>query len=192
MDGRLALSRRQDGRAADGMLPLTERLLAWLPGPRVAWVLAWAAVPVAAGLLPGAYLATVGAKPLSVRLLAGGGVRLCGGPGHLGGEQVHQGKQPGRTLGGPAGGGPRASCQAGVSRHGQHPGAAGAYPGVFGGDHLAHGGAGRPLGGPALVAGLGAGQPPDDDRGLGVPDPAVGPESAGPANPVADRLPRGS
>jgi hypothetical protein len=72
MDGRLALSRRQqDGRAPDGMLPLTERLLGHLPGPRVAWVLAWAAVPVAAGLLPGSYLATVGARPIPVRLLAG-------------------------------------------------------------------------------------------------------------------------
>jgi hypothetical protein len=72
MHGRLALSRRQDDRAADGMLPLTERILARLPGPRLAWMLAWAAVPVAAGLLPGAYLATVGVKPLSVRLLTGG------------------------------------------------------------------------------------------------------------------------
>ena len=72
MHGRLALSRRQDGRAADGMLPLTERIPARLPGPRLAWMLAWAAGPVAAGLLPGAYLATVGAKPLSVRLLTGG------------------------------------------------------------------------------------------------------------------------
>src|SRR5919109_2013000 len=72
MGGRLALSRRrQDGRAADAMLPLTERLLGRLPGPRVAWVLAWAAVPVAGGLLPGAYLATVGNKPLPVGLLIG-------------------------------------------------------------------------------------------------------------------------
>ena len=72
MGGRLALSRRrQDGRAADGRLPLTERLLGRLPGPRVAWVLAWAAIPIAAGLLPGAYLATVGVKPLAVRLLIG-------------------------------------------------------------------------------------------------------------------------
>jgi hypothetical protein len=72
MQGRLALSRlRQDSRAADARLPLTERLLGRLPGPRVAWVLAWAAVPVAAGLLPGAYLATVGVKPLAVRLLIG-------------------------------------------------------------------------------------------------------------------------
>jgi hypothetical protein len=72
MDGRLALSRgQQDGRPADATLPLTERLLGRLPGPPLAWVLAWAAVPVAAGLLPGAYLATVGAKPLSVRLLIG-------------------------------------------------------------------------------------------------------------------------
>jgi hypothetical protein len=72
MQGRLALSRRQqDGRAASGVLPLTERLLGRLPGPRVAWVLAWAALPVAAGLLPSAYLATVGAKPLPVRLLIG-------------------------------------------------------------------------------------------------------------------------
>src|SRR5215207_1848088 len=72
MDGRLALSRhRQDGRAADATVPLTERILGRLPGSRVAWVLAWAAVPVAAGLLPGAYLATVGAKPLPVRLLIG-------------------------------------------------------------------------------------------------------------------------
>jgi hypothetical protein len=36
------------------MLPLTERLLGRLPGPRAAWVLAWAALPLAAGLLPGA------------------------------------------------------------------------------------------------------------------------------------------
>jgi hypothetical protein len=72
MDGRLALSRRrQDGRPADQTLPLTERLLSRLPGPGAAWVLAWAAVPVAAGLLPSAYLATVGAKPLPVRLLSG-------------------------------------------------------------------------------------------------------------------------
>jgi hypothetical protein len=72
MDGRLALSqRRQDGRAADGTLPLTERVLGRLPGPRMAWVLAWAAVPVAAGLLPGSYLATVGPKPVGVRLLTG-------------------------------------------------------------------------------------------------------------------------
>ena len=72
MQGRLALSRRrQDGRAADGRLPLTERLLDRLPGPRVAWVLAWAAIPIAAGLLPGAYLATVGVKPLPLRLLIG-------------------------------------------------------------------------------------------------------------------------
>jgi hypothetical protein len=53
------------------MLPLTERLLGRLPGPRLAWALAWAAVPVAAGLLPRAYLATVGAKPIGVRLLIG-------------------------------------------------------------------------------------------------------------------------
>src|SRR5215216_6980958 len=72
MDGRLALSRRQQNRqAADQTLPLTERLLSRLPGPRAAWVLAWAAIPVVAGLLPGAYLATVGAKPLPVRLLIG-------------------------------------------------------------------------------------------------------------------------
>ncbi len=72
MQGRLALSRRrQDGGAASGVLPLTERLLGRLPGPRVAWVLAWAALPVAAGLLPSAYLATVGARPLPVRLLIG-------------------------------------------------------------------------------------------------------------------------
>jgi hypothetical protein len=37
----------------------------------VAWVLAWAAVPVAGGLLPSAYLATVGAKSIPVRLLVG-------------------------------------------------------------------------------------------------------------------------
>ena len=72
MEGRLALSRRrQDGRAADDMLPLTERLLGRLPGPPLAWALAWAAVPVAAGFVPGAYLATVGAKPILVRLLTG-------------------------------------------------------------------------------------------------------------------------
>src|SRR5215211_1465240 len=72
MDGRLALSRRQqNGRAADRTLPVTERLLSRLPGPRAAWVLAWAATPVAAGLLPGAYLATVGTRPLPVRLLVG-------------------------------------------------------------------------------------------------------------------------
>jgi hypothetical protein len=70
MQGRLALSRRrQDGRAASARLPLTERLLGRLPGPRVARVLAWAAVPVAAGLLPSAYLA--GVKPLPLRLLIG-------------------------------------------------------------------------------------------------------------------------
>jgi cbb3-type cytochrome oxidase subunit 3 len=72
MEGRLAPSRHpQDGRAADGRMPLTERLLGRLPGPRLAWVLAWAALPVTAGLLPSAYLATVGAKPLPVRLLTG-------------------------------------------------------------------------------------------------------------------------
>ena len=72
MDGRLALSRhRQDGRAADGTVPLTERLLGRLPGPRLAWILAWAAVPIAVALPSGAYLATVGAKPLLVRLLTG-------------------------------------------------------------------------------------------------------------------------
>jgi hypothetical protein len=72
MDERLVLSRpRQDGRTADGTLPLTERLLGRLPGPRVAWVLGWAAVPVVAGLLPSAYVASVGARSLPVRLLAG-------------------------------------------------------------------------------------------------------------------------
>jgi hypothetical protein len=72
MEGPLALSRRrQGGQAADATLPLTERLLGRLPGPRLAWVLAWAALPVAAALFPGAYLATVGAKPLPVRLLTG-------------------------------------------------------------------------------------------------------------------------
>jgi hypothetical protein len=72
MDGRLALSqRRQDDRAAAAMLPLTERLLGRLPGRRVAWVLAWAAVPLAAALLPGSYLATVGTRPIGVRLLVG-------------------------------------------------------------------------------------------------------------------------
>jgi hypothetical protein len=72
MDGRLALlRRRRDGRAPEGMLPLTERLLGRLPGSRMAWGLAWAALPVAAGLLPGSYLATVGTKPLPVRLLTG-------------------------------------------------------------------------------------------------------------------------
>jgi hypothetical protein len=53
------------------MLPLTEGLLGRLPGPRMAGVLAWAAVPAAAGMLPGAYLATVGARPIGVRLLVG-------------------------------------------------------------------------------------------------------------------------
>jgi cbb3-type cytochrome oxidase subunit 3 len=72
MDGRLALSRRQQNdRAADQTLPLTERLLSRLPRPHAAWVLAWAAIPVAAGLLPSAYLATVGTRPLPVRLLIG-------------------------------------------------------------------------------------------------------------------------
>lgn len=72
MDGQLALSRhRQGGRPAAAMPPLTERLLGRLPRPRMAWVLAWAAIPVAAGLLPGAYLATVGAKPITVRVLTG-------------------------------------------------------------------------------------------------------------------------
>jgi hypothetical protein len=46
-------------------------MLGRLRGPRGAWLLAWAAVPVAAGLLPGSYLATVGAQPLPVRLLTG-------------------------------------------------------------------------------------------------------------------------
>jgi hypothetical protein len=72
MDGRLALSRRrQNGRVEDAMLPLTERLLGRLPGPRAAWVLAWAAVPVAAGLAPGSYLTTVGAESIPARLLTG-------------------------------------------------------------------------------------------------------------------------
>jgi hypothetical protein len=72
MNERLVLSRpQQDGPTADGTLPLTERLLGRLPGPRVAWVLAWAAVPVVAGLLPSAYVASVGTRPLPVRLLAG-------------------------------------------------------------------------------------------------------------------------
>jgi hypothetical protein len=71
MEGRLAVSRWGDGRAAGGTLPLTERVLGRLPGPRGAWVLTWVAVPVAAGLLPGAYRATVGVKPLPVRLLFG-------------------------------------------------------------------------------------------------------------------------
>jgi hypothetical protein len=72
MDGRLAPPwRRQDGRPADATLPLTERMLDRLPGPRVAGVLAWAAVPLAAALLPGSYLATVGPKPIGVRLLTG-------------------------------------------------------------------------------------------------------------------------
>jgi hypothetical protein len=72
MDVRLALSRgRQDGRAADAMLPLTERILGRLPGPRGAWVLAWAAVPMAAGIAPGSYLATVGAESIAARLLTG-------------------------------------------------------------------------------------------------------------------------
>jgi hypothetical protein len=72
MEERLVLSRpQQDGRTAHGALPLTERLLGRLPGPRAAWVLAWAAVPIVAGLLPSAYVASVGARPLSVRLLAG-------------------------------------------------------------------------------------------------------------------------
>jgi hypothetical protein len=72
MEGRLALSRRQqNGRAADQTLPLTERLLSRLPGPRAAWVVAWAAMPVAAGLLPSGYVASVGARPVSIRLLAG-------------------------------------------------------------------------------------------------------------------------
>jgi hypothetical protein len=72
MEGSLAPSRsRRYGRAADGILPLTQRLLGRLPGPRVVWVLAWAATPVAAGLLPGSYLATVGAQPIPVRLLTG-------------------------------------------------------------------------------------------------------------------------
>ena len=37
----------------------------------LAWVLAWAAIPIVAGLLPSAYLATVGTRPLPVRLLIG-------------------------------------------------------------------------------------------------------------------------
>ncbi len=73
MAGRLALPwRRQNGGAADGgSLPLPERILGGLPGSRVVWQLAWAAIPVAAALIPGSYLATVGAKPLPVRAVTG-------------------------------------------------------------------------------------------------------------------------
>jgi hypothetical protein len=72
MDVRLTLPRgRQDGRAADDRLPLTERILARLPGPRGAWVLAWAAVPMAAGIAPGSYLTMVGAESIAARLLTG-------------------------------------------------------------------------------------------------------------------------
>src|SRR5512133_515505 len=72
MDGRRVLwGRRQDGWAADDRLPLTERILDRLPGPRAAWVLAWAAVPVAAGIAPGSYLTTVGAESMAARLLTG-------------------------------------------------------------------------------------------------------------------------
>src|SRR5215211_4700474 len=72
MNGPLALSRgQQNGQAEGQMLPVTGRLLSRLPGPRAAWVLAWAAIPVVAGLLPSAYLATVGTRPLPVRLLIG-------------------------------------------------------------------------------------------------------------------------
>jgi hypothetical protein len=76
MGERLVLARRQqNGRTGEdalgAALPLTERLLGRLPGPRVAWVLAWAAVPIVAGLLPSAYVASVGARSLPVRLLAG-------------------------------------------------------------------------------------------------------------------------
>jgi hypothetical protein len=78
MDVRLALSRgRQDGRAADNTLPLTERILARLPGPRGAWVLAWAAVPMAAGIAPGSYLTTVGAESIAARLLLLTGVAFA-------------------------------------------------------------------------------------------------------------------
>jgi hypothetical protein len=64
MDERLVLARpQQNGRTADGTPPLTERLLGRLPGPRVAWVLAWAAVLIVPGLLPSAYVASVGAGP---------------------------------------------------------------------------------------------------------------------------------
>jgi hypothetical protein len=73
IDGRAAgaLPGRQDGRAADDRLPLTEFILDRLPGPRAAWVLAWAAVPMAAGIAPGSYLTTVGAESIAARLFTG-------------------------------------------------------------------------------------------------------------------------
>src|SRR5512132_244550 len=70
IDGRTAgaVAAPQNGRPADAMLPLTERMLGRLPGPRVAWVLAGGPCRrrVASQRLP----ATVGAKSIPVRLLA--------------------------------------------------------------------------------------------------------------------------
>jgi len=72
MDARPAHPRgRQDGPAAEGMPPLTERLLRRLPGPRMAWVLAGAAIPFLAAPVPGSFMATVGDRPIAVRFLIG-------------------------------------------------------------------------------------------------------------------------
>lgn len=71
MDVRLTLPGPAGRPGRRRQAPLTERILARLPGPRAAWVLAWAAVPMAAGIAPGSYLTTVGAESIAARLLTG-------------------------------------------------------------------------------------------------------------------------
>ena len=58
-------------------VPLTERVLAVLPGPRWVWMIVWAAIPLGAIFLPDSYVATVGKEPFAVRALAG--VAFCYG-----------------------------------------------------------------------------------------------------------------
>lgn len=52
-------------------VPLTEKILRALPGPRWAWMLVWAAVPLGAAFLPHAYVATIGDESFSMRALTG-------------------------------------------------------------------------------------------------------------------------
>ena len=56
---------------APNQVPLTERILNALPGPRMLWIVVWAAIPFGAAFLPDAYIATIGEESFTIRLLTG-------------------------------------------------------------------------------------------------------------------------
>jgi hypothetical protein len=66
-----ALLDEDNGMTSVTSRSLLERGLQRLPGPRAVWAVILGLVPLAAAFIPNAFVATVGAAPLSTRLIAG-------------------------------------------------------------------------------------------------------------------------